>query len=347
MKNLKLIVLLTLVLATTSCSRSESKTPFVFSPSKEPGIVAKFNEIKITESEIEKGIESELYEEKMKIYQMKFDKLKEIVSLKLMGQDSKSKGMSRDQYFEKYVFEKVADKEIDAFIKERNLPKEQITPDIRERIKTIVQGEKNSGSIDRWISKQLGSESIEVYFEKPLRPTFNVAIGNSPVMGILPAAVTIVEFSDFQCPHCARAKEIVDQIKKKYKNDVAVVFKNYPLPFHTQAKLAAVAGLCAHEQNSKDGFTKMHDYMFANQSKLGAEDLKAAAKATGLDSAKFDQCLTSAKHEESITADMNQANELGVKSTPTFFINGKLLMGAQPLEVFSELIDEELKTLKK
>jgi protein-disulfide isomerase len=338
---MKLKMLFSASLLLFACSKTESKPPFVHVDSAQPGVAAKYDGNIIQEAELTKGIESDLYEEELKIYQMKMDSLKNIIADKIMQNDPKSKGMNKNQYMEKYVFQSVTEKDIDEFIKERNLPKDQITKDIRERIRTVIQGEKNNSSIDAWIAKELKGNKIEVFFKKPSRPKFNVEIGNSALLGSATAKVKIVEFSDFQCPHCSRAKAILDEVKKKYKDDVAIVFKHYPLPFHTQARVASNAALCAKSLDEKS-FWKMYDFMFANQTKLSVTDLKDQAKKIGLDSVKFAECLDANEFDKDIQADIDQGNSIGVKSTPTIFVNGQLVMGAQGVEVFSEIIDEEL-----
>jgi protein-disulfide isomerase len=153
--------------------------------------------------------------------------------------------------------------------------------------------------------------------------------------------VTLVEFSDFQCPYCAKGATILGQLKKKYGKKVKIVFKNFPLPFHNHAEKAAVAGLCANEQ-SPDLFWKMHDEMFANQDKLDEAGLKAAAKKIGVKVEPFEKCLAENKHLDQVKTQIEDGKKVKVKSTPTFFVNGQLVNGAQPLEVFTEIIDEEL-----
>lgn len=335
------IIFLGICLALVSCSRTESKSPFVHVESTQPGVAAKFESHIVQDAELVKGIESDIYEEEYKIYQMKMESLKNIVTEKIIAQDPKAKGMQKEQYLEKYIYQKVSESDIDAFIKERNLPKEQITKEIRERISTVIQTEKNSKSVENWLNKQMGSKKIEVFFKKPQRPRFNVEVGNAALLGSADAKVKIVEFSDFQCPHCSRAKLILDEVKKKYKNDVAIVFKHYPLPFHTQARIASNASLCAKSIN-ESSFWKMYDYMFDNQTKLTAENLKEQAKKIGLDMTKFNECFDANKFDTQIQADIDQGNSIGVKSTPTLFVNGQLVMGAQSAEVLSEIIDEEL-----
>ena len=120
-----------------------------------------------------------------------------------------------------------------------------------------------------------------------------------------------------------------------------VAFKHYPLPIHPKARGASNAAMCAHEQNPKS-FWKLHDLMFAQQSDLGSNALSGLAKKAGLDMKKFEQCMKANKYAAHVEKDLAQGKEIGVRSTPTFFINGRIISGAQPLEVFEEEIRRHL-----
>lgn len=134
---------------------------------------------------------------------------------------------------------------------------------------------------------------------------------------------------------------MLKKIKEKYGNKVKVAFKNFPLPFHNHAEMAAVASLCANDQSSNH-FWKMHDAMFANQESLDPDGLKKTAAKIGLKAETFEKCLSENKFLDQVKADIEGGKKIGVKSTPTFFVNGQLISGAQPIEVFAEIIDEEL-----
>src|SRR5690606_21078421 len=136
-------------------------------------------------------------------------------------------------------------------------------------------------------------------------PTFDVELVNAPFIGGVDAKVTIVEFSDFQCPFCAKGAEIMNELTKKYGNKIKIAFKNYPLPFHSHAKDAAQAALCVHEQKA-DYFWKLHDIMFQDQTKLSRTDLAASVKKIGVDSAKYDACMSGNKYMAAIEADIEQ-----------------------------------------
>lgn len=153
------------------------------------------------------------------------------------------------------------------------------------------------------------------------------------------AKVTIIEFSDFQCPYCKKGKEVADEVLAYYGDKVRLMFKHFPLSFHQNAQKAAEAAECAGDQGK---FWEMHDYMFNNQSKLAVNDLKTAAVDLGLVGSDFNNCLDSGKYEGKVKSDMSEGSGFGVSGTPAFFINDQMISGAQPLEKFKEVIDAEL-----
>jgi protein-disulfide isomerase len=159
------------------------------------------------------------------------------------------------------------------------------------------------------------------------------------------AKVTIVEFSEYQCPFCKRYIEAAyAQIWEEYEGKIRYVFRDYPLPFHQHAQKASEAARCAADQ---DGFWEYHDLLFENQSVWSSkteidQDLVAFATELSLNKSQFESCLTSGEHAQTVKDDLALGQELGVSGTPTFFINGRMLVGAQPFEAFKEIIDEEL-----
>jgi len=327
-----------------SCSKQVTSKPnFIFKPAPRDGVAFKVKGEEISEAELYKGVEGELYEAELKVYEIKMNKLRAVVLEKFMTADPRKKGISNDEFLEKYIAKsiKVTKNQVEKFIKKRGIPDQHINDQMRDRIKKflIIEGKKEA--VEVWIAGETKKNPVEVYIKRPTRPVFEVPQGDSPFWGNSDAKVTIVEYSDFQCPFCAKGKEIVDGLKKKYGKKIKVVFKNFPLPFHNNAKTAAVASLCANEQGSKY-FWKMHDHMFENQTLLDRKELKKAAKKLGLKTAKFNECLEKEKYLATVNKEMDEGRNIGVKSTPTFYVNGQLVNGAHPLEVFSEIIDEEL-----
>ena len=162
-----------------------------------------------------------------------------------------------------------------------------------------------------------------------------------PAQGPKDAPVTIVEFTDFQCPFCKATQATLKQLHDKYGDKIRLVHMDYPLPFHAHAMDAAKAARCANEQGK---FWQYHDALFADQSKLAPADLKATATKLGMNSSKFDTCFDSAKYDSQIKADQAAGEKVGVDGTPAFFIDGRPLTGAQPIPKFEDLIDDELTT---
>jgi protein-disulfide isomerase len=160
-----------------------------------------------------------------------------------------------------------------------------------------------------------------------------------PALGSKDAPVTIVEFTDFQCPFCKATEATLKQLHDKYGDKIRVVHMDFPLPFHSHALDAAKAARCANEQGK---FWPFHDALFADQSKLAPADLKATAKTLGMNSTKFNACFDSAKYDSQIKADQAVGEKVGVDGTPAFFIDGRPLTGAQPAPKFEELINDEL-----
>lgn len=339
-----LIAFSLIFLATTACNKSVASKPNVtYKSQSSAGIAATVLGESITDAELNRGIESELFEAEMKVFELRYARLQALLLEKFMNKDPNKQGLSNDEYLAKFIAKNISvtDKEIESFIKERSIPKDQVNADIRERIKQFIEMEKKKDAVDVWLSKQTEKNPVEVYFAKPKRPVFNVVIGNAPFKGKDDAVVTIVEFSDFQCPFCSKAAKLISELEKKYGKKIKIAFKNFPLPFHNQAKDAAVAAMCAKEQDMS-AFWKLHDVMFSDQSKLDIANLKVSAKKLGLNEKEFSNCLDSKKYLSLVEADMAEGQALGVKSTPTFFVNGQLIAGAQNIEVFSEIIDEAL-----
>ncbi len=169
-----------------------------------------------------------------------------------------------------------------------------------------------------------------------------IPVGNSPVIGPNNALVTMVIFSDFECPFCQRVEDTIRQVRQRYGNDLRVVWKNNPLPFHNSAMPAAEASIEAMAQQVHSGFWRMHGTMFQNRANLTRPDLERYAQQQGLDMTRFRAALDRHTHQAAIQADMALATRLNAQGTPNMFINGTNLVGAQPLERFTALIDRVL-----
>ena len=195
--------------------------------------------------------------------------------------------------------------------------------------------------IEAWFSVQAKKYNIQINLPEPPEPRFQVAVGDSPYLGGKDAKVTVVEFSDFECPYCVKASKVVQELNQIYGDKIKIVYKHFPLSFHPNAQKAAEAGICATQQGNQY-FWELHNAMFADYRNLTIGSIKDKAKDLGLDYQRFSDCLTSGQNAEKVTQDIREGIDVGVSSTPAFFINGLLVKGALPLEVFVEKIDQEL-----
>ncbi len=170
-------------------------------------------------------------------------------------------------------------------------------------------------------------------------PRVTLAAGDDPSLGSAKAPVTIVEFSDFQCPFCSRAEATIEDVVARYGDRVRLVYRDFPLDMHSNADRAAQAAECARSQGK---YWEMNRAMFADASKLSAADLVETAKRIGLDPARFQGCLDSGASRDAVQKDLAEGRALGITGTPTFFINGIMIVGARELQVFTDVIDDEL-----
>jgi len=161
----------------------------------------------------------------------------------------------------------------------------------------------------------------------------------APSRGPADARVTVEEWSDFQCPFCSRGAQTVTQLRQKYGDKIRIVFRQAPLPFHDHARQAALASLAAHEQGR---FWEFHDALFAHQNALDRASLEALAGKLGLDVARFRRSLDANTWGAYVDQELAEMRSRGIQGTPTFFINGEAVVGAQPIEEFTKRIDAAL-----
>lgn len=195
--------------------------------------------------------------------------------------------------------------------------------------------------IEDYIDKQMAAQAGGGADTKPV----SVSVDDDAMKGDKNATVTIVEFSDFECPYCAKFyKDTLPQLVSEYidKGKVKFVYRDFPLSFHKDAKEAAMAAECAGDQGGDKVYFKYHDKLYENQTSFGTDNFKKWAGDLGLDQSKFDDCLDNKTSESEVDADFKDGQSYGVTGTPAFFINGRRISGAQPFSVFKTIIEEEL-----
>lgn len=170
---------------------------------------------------------------------------------------------------------------------------------------------------------------------------YDVPVDDDPILGEDDAPITIIEFSDYECPYCRQwHSEVFAQLIETYGDQIRFVYRDFPLEsIHANANSAAEAANCAHEQGA---FWDYHDMLFSNEQGLGSSAYLEYASRLEIDQAAFQDCIDSSRYQDEVQADFEFAAELGVRSTPTFFVNGIAVVGAQPFEIFQQVIESEL-----
>lgn len=284
---------------------------------------------------------------KAEMYEAQKGILDDLVFDKLVSAEAKKKNISNDEYLKKEIEDKVkkpSDGDVEKFYKEIKAQYEKnkkTAPPLNDSVKGQIRNQLNMKAMAerrQALENDLLKKNSVVFAIK--EPRIEVDPGMHPFRGGEKAKVTIVEFSDFQCPYCKKGADTLREVEKKYGNKIKVYFRDYPLSFHERAKPAANASRCAMEQGK---FWEAHDAMFAEQSKLKDEDLLELGKKLKLDMTKYEPCVKNMQKLADIEADMRAGEDAGVSGTPAFFINGVFLSGALPMKKFEEVIDAELK----
>jgi protein-disulfide isomerase len=267
-----------------------------------------------------------------------------LVEEKLVSVEAAKQGITSAQLLAAEVDKKVSepsDQEVTSFYEANKAripaPKEQVATQIRQYLKQQSYNKIKGEFIERLKKEQGVNYTIE-----PMR--MEVAIAGHPARGATDAPVTIVEFSDFQCPYCRSVNPTLQKVMLAYGASVRLVFRQFPLfDLHPNAEKAGEASLCANEQGM---FWPMHDLLFQDQAKLAVDDLKARAAKLSLDTAAFNTCLDSGRFAGRIHRDVLEGARLGVSGTPALFVNGRFLNGARPYEEISSAIDDELRRIR-
>ncbi|MGE5102993.1 MAG: thioredoxin domain-containing protein [Deltaproteobacteria bacterium] len=209
---------------------------------------------------------------------------------------------------------------------------------LRPQIADLLRSQRRQAA-EKKLEDRIKTERKVAINYQPFRLQFTN--GDAPAIGKKDAPITLVEFSDFQCPYCQRMAPVIKEVEQKYADKVRVVYRQYPIPsLHPFALKAAEASLCANEQGK---FWEMHDAMFADQKKLSVSDLKETAQRLGMSEKKFSSCLDSGRYAEQVQNDSKEAVRSGVNGTPAVFVNGIVIDGgAVPFSVVETAIQKEL-----
>jgi len=304
-----------------------------------PSVVATVQGQPIAAEDLTNALRGDLLRLEIQRYQVLKDKLDDLIADKLFSLEAAQRGVPVQQFVQDEIVAKipaVTPEQVQAFYEANKNRIQQPLEKMKEQITSYLQ--------------QQGQEQRRQALLKELRlrypvtvalraPKIEVATDGKPSLGPDSAPVTIVEFSDFQCPYCRQSQDTLKRLMAAYEGKVKLVFRDFPLRnIHPQAQKAAEAAQCAAEQQK---FWPYHDKLFAAAS-LQPDELKKFAQELGLKLEQFTACLDSNKHAAAIDADMRAGRDVGINATPTFFINGYLLSGAATYERFKELVDAAL-----
>jgi protein-disulfide isomerase len=289
--------------------------------------------------EVDAVVRPQLMELEAREYQLRSQALDALVTRSLIEREAEARGVSAEALDQSEVVAKAVVTEAEVrSVYEANkarLGGKAEADGLRQVREALVQQRQNERRT-AFARELRGKYEVKVLLEPYRVP---VEVEGAPSRGNPKAPVTIVEFSDFQCPFCVRARPTVKRVLEAYGDRVRFVFRHYPLDFHPLAQKAGEAADCAGDQGR---FWEMHDRLWGNPQKLEVSDLKAHAQALGLDTERFSSCLDSGRHAGRVERDLRAGQAYGVSGTPAFFVNGRPISGAQPFEAFQQVIDDEL-----
>lgn len=321
-------------------------------------IVAKIGDQQITRAELEQAAANDLDDLEQRRYQVLSGYLNRMVQERLWKAEADGRGTTVEQLRKVEVEDKAtppSSEEIDGLLGQEqykraldsrlagaadDAEKEKRTQAFRQQIEGRLNADRREKRAQAFTEELRAKRPVSIALKPPAVRRVEVQVGDSPSRGSSKAPVTIVEYSDFQCPFCGREQTVLEQLRQRYGEKLRIVYKHFPLTnIHPNAQKAAEAAECANE---KGKFWELHDVLYANQSALELDKLAGYAQQVGLDPVEFRQCLDSGRMAARVKRDADSAQTVGVTSTPSFFVNGIKVRGAQPIDYFQGLIDGEL-----
>lgn len=277
------------------------------------------------------------------LYEARRLAIDEIIDDTLLVEDAKTRKLDAETLIEQEVTARATpptDAEIEQWFAQNRdrVPQLQgvTLEQARSAIRDYLLQERTNIARLEYLGELRAKTAVRVTLEPPREV---IPKADRPSQGPENAPIELIEFSDFQCPFCENAFPTVKKVLSTYGDRIHFIYRHFPLPNHPRARPAAEAAQCANEQGK---FWAYHDRLFGDQSRLSDADFKQHAAELGLDAAQFTACYDSRKYRADVDTDIRVGNEAGVSGTPAFYINGRMLSGAQPFDVFKKVIDEEL-----
>jgi len=317
--------------------------PTARAQSASPMPLAEVNGGVITAADLERALGTRLANLEEKIYALKQKELDALIAERLLEQEAVKREVPQATLLDKEVTEKVSpvtEAEVEKFYHANKSSLGEDGPAIRQQVRSYLQQQRLTAQRNQFVNSLRSNAKVQVMLPPPPVHQIEVRLDGDLVRGASDGVVSIVEFSDYHCPFCKGVQPTLSVLLAKYPDRVRFVFRDFPLErLHPQAFRAAEAARCAQDQGK---FWEYHDIIFEQAPKAEEIDLKRYAEQVGLDIDKFTSCLFQNVHRQAVQQDRDEGNRLGLDGTPAFFINGRFLSGAQPLEEFVRVIDEEL-----
>jgi len=305
--------------------------------------LAEVDGVAITADEVEKPLASQLSKLEEQIYDLKRQRLEALINEKLLATESAKRKLTVPALLDAEVTAKVGlvtEQEIEKFYQDNKAQIKGEQAQLREQIRAFLQNQKLAAKREEFLKSLRSQAKVVVNLKAPPIQRIEVSVQGAPFKGGEKAAVTIVEFSDFHCPFCRQVISTLAKLESQYGEKIKLVFRDFPIEnLHPGATKAHEAARCATEQGK---FWPYHDKLFASAPSSSPDVFKGIAKEVGLDAVTFETCLGSGKYQAAIKEDIAEGNRVGVGGTPAFFVNGRLITGAQPFEAFARVIDDEL-----
>lgn len=316
----------------------------------EGAVVAKVSDKEITVGQLESPLRAQIYEMEREVFRLKRQRLDELIAEALLQKEAASRSITAPELINQMVLSKgvaITDEEVNQYYmdnRQRFAEWKGTLDELKARIRGTLQQQKQYQMVYEYARSLDSKYGVEDHLKAPVSPFANVNVEGSPSLGPADASVTVIEYSDYECPSCRQAHEDVKKVREMYQGKIRWVFKDYPLKRHEYAKKAAEAARCAAEQNK---FWEFQDVLYGSKDPLTVDNMKGLAKGLGLAPDQFAQCLDTGKHGAAVEKELETAQAVGVDRTPTFIINGRMATGSIGVDRFKQLIDEELAREKR
>ena len=333
------VSMMLILLPTALCLAGAAHAADGNAPDSRPAVL-EINGAKMTAEDVDHKLPGRLLQARATLYQTERKALDEFIEIYLLEQQAKVEGLTVEALMQRHVNGAIAKEPSEELVRMlyevANTPEtyEKARVQILERVRQARLAKARVAYVD-----SLRAKANISYLLPP--PRVNISLSGAPLRGSSNAPIVLVEYADYECPYCQMVQPDIDKVLAAYSGKVAFAFKDVPLPMHANAPKAAEATHCAEAQGK---FWEYHDLLFSTK-QLEPAKLKEHARTLKLDTAAFDKCLDTAANSERIKAQLEEAQDLGLNSTPSFFINGRFTQGNLTYDQLRQLIDEELALL--